>query len=172
MKIRKLIDKKSISIKISKLAKKIYIDFKNQSFIILSILNGSFIFTADLSRALSEYTNNFQVCFIRLKSYDNFNSTGKVLWNDSLPDIKGKNLLIIDDIFDTGLTLKTFCNSVREQQPEIVKTAVLLIKEKSEVDEIAIDYHCFKIPDKFVVGYGLDYNEQYRGLPYIGVLEQ
>ncbi len=172
MKIRKLIDKKSISIKISELAKKIYIDFKNQSFIILSILNGSFIFTADLARALSEFTDNFQVNFVRLKSYENFNSSGKIMWNDSLPNIKGKNVLILDDIFDTGLTLKTFCKAVKEQEPDIVKTAVLLIKDGATANGVTIDYHCFKIPDKFVVGYGLDFNEKYRGLPYIGVLEQ
>jgi len=171
LKIKKLIEDKSISVKIREMAAEINSYFKDSCFTLLSILNGSFIFTSDLARELSKYTLNFDIKFIRLKSYAGKKSTGKIDWIDFENNLKNKNILVVDDIFDSGLTLQELYGKLKKNGNN-VKTAVLLIKETERSVNIEPDFYGFKIPDKFVVGYGLDYNEQYRGLPYIGYIPE
>ena len=169
--VKKLITKKEINDKIQKLSENIFKEFGNEYFIILSVLNGSFVFVSDLSRELSKYTVNFEIHFIRLKSYSGKKSSGMVKWYDDLPDIKGKNLLIVEDILDSGLTLNELYHKIQIQKPLKCKIAVLLEKNIRRVDNIKADFIGFSVDDKFVVGYGLDYNEKYRGLPYIGYID-
>ncbi len=171
MNIKILIDEKEIKKRLKSLAKEIFKEFGNEHFTILALLNGSFIFLADFSRELSKLTTNFDILFLKLKSYSGKESTGKVKFYDTIPDVKDKNILIIDDIFDTGLTLKSLQNLIIKQRPKKNKLMVLLDKNVNRKIDLNIDYVGFNIPDKFVVGYGLDYNEKYRGLPYIGVVE-
>ena len=172
MSVFKLIDEKFIEIKIKEIAESIYKEFQDEQFLILSILNGSFIFTADIAREFSKFSTNFEIYFLRAKSYDNTKSTGNLTLFDKIPSLKGKNVLILDDIYDSGLTLKSIYNEIKNMNPNLLKTAVFLIKEVEREFQLPIDFHCFTIPNKFVVGYGLDYNEKYRGLPYVGYIEE
>lgn len=172
MSVIKLIDEKSIEIKIQEIAKSIYNEFKNEQFVILSVLNGSFIFTADIAREISKFSTDFEVYFIRAKSYENTESTGNLNLYDKIPSIEGKNVLIVDDIYDSGLTLKSIYNEIKNMKPKFLKIAVFLIKGVERKFDLDIDFYCFEIPDKFVVGYGLDYNGKYRGLPFVGYIEE
>ena len=93
--------------------------------------------------------------------------------NDALlPDIAERDVLLVDDIFDTGQTLSALCETVWKKRPNSVRSAVLLWKQGRSTVNFEPDYHCFRIPDVFVVGYGLDYNDEYRHLPYIAVLDE
>ncbi len=172
MKILEFISEYEIGNKVREIANKIKLKNSNSEIIILSILKGSFIFTADLVRELFKINIKPEIHFLNAKSYDGFNSTGKVKINDNLSFVSGKHVIIVEDILDTGLTLKKLYEEVLKNNPESVEICVLLYKQRSRNFNIPIDYIGFKIPDKFVVGYGLDYNEKYRGLPYIGVIEK
>ncbi len=144
----------------------------NKKIIIISVLKGSFIFAADLIRELSKNNINFEIYFLKAKSYFGKASTGKIKIEGNISFIKEKNVLILEDIYDTGLTLKKIYEKIKGNNPKQIEIAVLLWKEKSRKFDLPINYIGFKIPDKFVVGYGLDYNEKFRGLPYIGVIEE
>ncbi|MFQ5974262.1 MAG: hypoxanthine phosphoribosyltransferase [Alphaproteobacteria bacterium] len=142
--------------------------------VVLSLLKGSFIFAADLVRALHDRGVKCRVEFLTVASYGNATeSSGRLRIEGELPDDLGdKAVLLIDDILDTGRTLKWARDAVLEAGASRVLTCVLLDKpERREVD-VAADYVGFTIPDRFVVGYGIDYAQQYRDLPYIGALSE
>ena len=159
--LEELISEKEIKDTLKRLVKQIKDEFKGEEILVVGILKGSFIFLADLVRELDE---NIKVDFLRVASYfDNTNSSGKIEFlKDIEIDIKDKNVLLVDDIIDTGRTLKYLVEILKDRKPKKIKTCVLLDKrERREVDFDA-DFVGFVIPDKFVVGYGLDWGEEGR----------
>jgi hypoxanthine phosphoribosyltransferase len=136
---------------------------------VLAILKGSFIFFADLLRRLPL---RLQIECLSVSSYEGTQSTGSVRIRQDFPDLAGRHILLLDDIFDTGRTLWEVSRAVAERPGVLsVKTCVLLVKKVPHCENMAPDFFGFEIPNEFVVGYGLDYNELYRNLPYIGTLK-
>jgi len=142
--------------KIKELAAQINKDYAGKKPLFIAILNGSFMFASDLFKYI---TIDAEICFIKLASYKGTKSSGQVITAIGLDtDITSRNVIIVEDIIDTGKTLNEFLPQIRNQQPTSLKIAVLLHKPEATVYPITIDYCGFSIPDKFVVGYGLDYN--------------
>ncbi|MBO9636236.1 MAG: hypoxanthine phosphoribosyltransferase [Chitinophagaceae bacterium] len=140
-------------------------DYAGKRPVFIAILNGSFIFAADLFK---ELTVDVEVCFIKLASYKGTRSTGQVITAIGLDtDIFGRDVIIIEDIVDTGKTLSEFLPQLHHQQPSSLKIVALLHKPEATVFPIPIDYLGFAIPNKFVVGYGLDYDGLGRNIPEI-----
>ena len=139
--------------------------------LIVVVLKGSFVFTADLARAIDA---NVQVEFLGVQSYgEGTTSSGVVqITHDLTRSIEDEHVLIVEDIVDTGLTLSHLLDLLRTRKPASLKVASLLHKPARTKVDIEIDYLGFTIEDVFVIGYGLDYAQKYRNLPYIGVLEQ
>ena len=165
-----LIPENQIKKKVKQLAQIISRDFRNKDLLVVGILKGSFIFMADLVR---EIEGKVYIDFIQVSSYHtSMESSGEVIFvKDISTDIKGKNVLIVDDIIDTGRTLEALVEVLSQREPAQLKTCVLLDKkERREVDFDA-DYVGFVIPDKFVIGYGLDWAEEGRTLKDIYALE-
>ncbi|MBK5200269.1 MAG: hypoxanthine phosphoribosyltransferase [Spirochaetaceae bacterium] len=164
---RVLIDADTISRRTDELAREInkaYANIKGP-LILVGVLKGSFIFTADLCRKL---TIPHIVDFIALSSYSGSNSTGNVrLLMDTRENLEGKHVLIIEDILDSGTTLDYLIRNFKSRKTLSVKTIVLLDKPERHTFPVELDYIGFTIPDVWVVGYGLDYNEKHRTLPYI-----
>jgi hypoxanthine phosphoribosyltransferase len=135
---------------------------------LIGVLKGSFIFLADLMRALG---GNVSCDFIAVSSYAGTRSTGQVqILKDLSRSIEGLHVVIVEDIVDTGKTLQYLQDILRARAPKVIETACLLSKPSRREVDVAVEYIGFTIEDRFVVGYGLDYNEQYRNLPYIGVV--
>ncbi|WP_457622390.1 hypoxanthine phosphoribosyltransferase [Persephonella sp.] len=158
-----LIKEKDIKEKVKELAERISRDFEGKDLLVVGILKGSFIFMADLVRELK---GKVYIDFMQVSSYNtSMESSGEVIFvKDLAQDIRGKNVLIVDDIIDTGRTLKALVEALKQREPSVLKTCVLLDKkERREVDFDA-DYVGFVIPDKFVIGYGLDWAEEGRNL--------
>jgi hypoxanthine phosphoribosyltransferase len=140
-------------------------DYSDKRPLFIAILNGSFIFAADLFK---ELTIDAEICFIKLASYKGSKSTGHVITAIGLDmDLYGRNVVILEDIVDTGKTLHEFLPQLRHQQPASLKIVALLHKPEATVFPTQIDYLGFSIPDKFVVGYGLDYDGLGRNIPEI-----
>ncbi len=140
-------------------------DYEGGSPFFIAILNGSFMFAADLFKHL---TVDAQICFIKLVSYEGLRSTGKVVTSIGLDeDLFGKDVVIVEDIVDTGKTLNDFLPNLLHQQPKSLRIASLLHKSAATVHPVKPDYTGFDIPDKFVVGYGLDYDGLGRNLKEI-----
>jgi len=147
---------------VSEIAWKINRDFSGESPLFLSILNGSFMFTADL---LKEIKIDCQVSFVKLSSYDGSASTGKVKELIGLSEnINGRSVIILEDIVDTGTTLECLVKQINQHSPKQVRIATLLLKPEAFSGIIHIDYVGIEIPNDFIVGYGLDYNELGRNL--------
>ena len=161
-----MITEEEIKERIKTLAKEISEEFNGEKITAVCLLKGAFIFTADLVR---EMRTEVEIEFMRIKSYEGTEKGEDKLIYDIEGEIEEKNVLIIDDILDTGGCLKTAVSIIKEKKPAKIKTCVLLEKERDKV--INADFVGFKIPNKFVVGYGLDMNELYRDLPYIAVIE-
>ena len=146
----------AIQEKITELAAQLNKDYAGKRPIFLSILNGSFLFTADLFKQI---TIEAEVSFIKLASYKGTSSTGNVITAIGLDaNIKDRHIIILEDIIDTGKTLHHYLPQLDNMQPASVKIAVLLDKKEALQYAVKIDYACFEIPNKFVVGYGLDYD--------------
>jgi hypoxanthine phosphoribosyltransferase len=142
--------------KISALAIQLNKDYAGKKPIFLSILNGSFLFTADLFKQI---TIEAEVCFIKLASYKGMTSSGNVITAIGLEaNVTGRHIIIVEDIIDTGKTLHHYLPQLASSSPASVKIAVLLNKKEARQYEVKVDYTCFEIPNKFVVGYGLDYD--------------
>ncbi len=134
----------------------------------LCLLNGAIWFAADLLRNLPP---NFELHTIRLSSYEGTESTGKLRWHDALPDCTGKHVLVIDDVLDTGLTLKSVCDALQANGAAKVAAAVAIRKIGCCKVDYTVDFCALPCADFFLVGYGLDFNGKYRNLPYIGYIE-
>ncbi len=151
--------------KVQALAQQISRDYQGKRPLFIAILNGSFMFAADLFKYLEAEA---EICFIKLASYKGTRSSGHVVTAIGLDtDITGRDVIIVEDIIDTGKTLHHFLPQLFNQQPASVKMAVLLHKPEATVFPVNIDYCCYSIPNKFVVGYGLDYDGLGRNLPEI-----
>ncbi len=151
--------------KVKELAAQLDKDYAGKKPLFIAVLNGSFIFASDLFKAL---TIEAEICFIKLASYKGTRSTGHVITSIGLDaDITGRHVVILEDIIDTGKTMHTFLPQIYNQQPASLKVAVLLHKPDATEYEVTIDYCCFSIPNKFVVGYGLDYDGFGRNIPEI-----
>lgn len=164
------LSEKTIQDKVHELASEINKDYEGRRPLFVCILNGSFMFAADLFKNV---TLESEISFIKLASYTGVKSSGKVLTSIGLDnDIRGRDIIIVEDIIDTGKTLHSFLPQLFNQQPASVKIAVLLHKPDAAVYKIDIDYCCFTIPNKFVVGYGLDYDGLGRNLKEIYQLQE
>ena len=150
------LSEKEIQEKITELAHQLNKDYVGKRPIFLSILNGSFLFTADLFKQI---TIEAEVCFIKLASYKGMSSSGNVITAIGLEaNVSGRDIIILEDIIDTGKTLHHYLPQLLSSSPASVKIAVLLNKKEALQFPVQVDYTCFEIPNKFVVGYGLDYD--------------
>ena len=167
--LKVLISEEEIQKRISELAKQICDDYKGQDITFICILKGSIFFAVELAKKMP-CDINFE--FIRVSSYHGENSTGVIKMKVDLQgDIKDKNVIIIEDIVDTGRTLSYLKEYLKSKEPRSLKICSMLDKKERRVCKLDADYVGFNIPDKFVVGYGLDVDEKYRNLPYIGYFE-
>ena len=167
---RVLISESEISGRISELAREIDADYAGQSPVLVGILKGSVFFLSDLMRRL---TVDCRVDFMCVSSYEGERSTGVVrLTLDLRENVQDRDVLLIEDIIDTGLTLGYLRQNLMTRKPRSLEIVSLLDKPEARKVRIEPRYRGFKIPNEFVVGYGLDYNERYRNLPFIGVLKR
>ena len=167
--LKVLISEPELQKRIGEIADQITKDYNGQDVTFICILKGSIFFTVELSKKLP-CDVNFE--FIRVSSYRGENSTGQIeLKVDLQGDIKGKDVIVIEDIVDTGRTLSYLKEYLKTKEPKSIKICALLDKKERRVCELNADYVGFDIPDKFVVGYGLDVDEKYRNLPYVGYFE-
>ncbi|WP_339784834.1 MAG: hypoxanthine phosphoribosyltransferase [Imperialibacter sp.] len=159
------IERNQISDRLNELAGQIDADYAGKSVVMLAVLNGAFIFAGDLIRLLKV---DAEISFVKLKSYKGTASTGEVQTLIGLMhELKDREVLIVEDIIDTGRTMSKLLEMVWEQSPASVKVCTLLVKPDVFKNKYQLDYVGFSIPDKFVVGYGLDYDELGRQLPDI-----
>ena len=166
---RILISEEELQEKVSEMGRKISRDFKDKDPIFVGVLKGCFIFMADLMRYVDI---SCSMDFMAVSSYSGTSSTGAVKINKDLgEDIEGRHLIIVEDLLDSGVTLSYLKQYLMVRKPASITIATLMDKPARRKADIYADYSCFEIPDAFVVGYGLDYNERYRNLPYIGVLK-
>jgi len=164
-----LISEEEIAIRVANLGNAITKDFEGQDLVVICVLKGAFMFCSDLIKKINV---PIKLEFISLSSYgDGTSSSGNVrLEMDISSNIEGKNVLVIEDIVDTGLTIKTLMELLEVRKPKEIKLATLLYKPSKTKHPVKIDYLGFEVEDKFVIGYGLDYAGRYRELPYIGML--
>jgi hypoxanthine phosphoribosyltransferase len=168
--VRSLISAERLAARISELAAQITREYAGRSLVLLCVLKGSFVFAADLARAVALPV---RIEFLGVRSYgDDTKSSGVVqITQDLTRPVDGDDILIVEDIVDTGLTLSYLREQLRSRNPASIKVAALLHKPARMRREVTIDYLGFTIDDVFVVGYGLDYAERYRNLPFLGVLD-
>ncbi|MGL4652202.1 hypoxanthine phosphoribosyltransferase [Cetobacterium sp.] len=165
--IEKMISEEDLQVRVREVAKEIEKDYKGKDLICVGLLKGSIMFMADL---LKNVEMDLAMDFMKVSSYHGgTDSTGVVkILKDVDADLTGKDVLIIEDIIDTGLTLESVKKFLMTKQPNSLKVCSLLDKPSRRKVEMVGEYIGFEIPDEFVVGYGLDYDELYRNLPYIG----
>jgi len=166
-----LITEDEIQERVRALGVRISEQYSGRPLTVLGVLTGSIVLLADLIRATSI---PLRVALIEASSYGGTRTEpGKLTINSGLvPDLKGRDVVVLDDIFDTGNTMVGLYEAVKEFEPASIRSAVLLWKTDRTVVEMEPDYFCFQIPDEFVVGYGLDYNDEFRNLPFIGVPDE
>ena len=166
-----LVSEEQLKAKVAELGAQISRDYAGKNLVLVSILKGSVVFMADLMRAVSIPCN---IDFMVVSSYGGSNTTTSGLVKiikDLDGDLSGKDVLIVEDILDTGVTLSNLVPMLKMRNPNSVKICTILDKPSRRKADIQPDYEDFQVPDEFVVGYGLDYDEKYRNLPYVGVLK-
>ncbi|MEP6681013.1 MAG: hypoxanthine phosphoribosyltransferase [Chloroflexota bacterium] len=158
-----------IAARVAELGTELAADYAGRTPVLVSVLKGSIVFLADLIRAMDVPLN---VDLMEVSSYGSATeSSGQVrILKDLSSSIEGRDVVVVEDIIDTGLTLNYLLRYLAERHPASVRVCCLLDKPARRLAEIEIDYRGFSIPDRFVIGYGLDYDERYRNLPYVGVL--
>lgn len=166
-----LISEKELMNKVEEIAKNIEKDFLGQEVVVVVVLKGASVFASDLIRKMNL---DVKLDFIAASSYGmSTKSSGTVkILKDLDMDIEGKNVIIVEDIIDTGLTLKYLTENFRSRKPNSLKICTLLDKPERRKCHIDVDYVGFQIPDAFIVGYGIDCKEQFRNLPYIGIVAE
>ena len=164
-----LFDEQAIAARVKELGGQVSRDYAGREPVLVSILKGAVVFTADLMR---QVTVPVTIDFICASSYGlSTQSSREILIKKDLDkDIKGKDVLLVDTIIDTGETLAFLIKRLTERDPASLKTVTLLDKRCRRTSSVPVDYRGFEIPDKFVVGYGMDYGEKFRNLPYIAVV--
>jgi hypoxanthine phosphoribosyltransferase len=167
---RVLIDEAVIEKRLDSMAREIERDFPGGTLVVIILLKGALVFAADLLRRVPRV---LEIECLNVASYHGgTESSGKVDFLDRhFPEVKGRHVLLLDDILDTGRTLSAVCQRLMEEGAVAVHSAVLLAKDKERAEHVQADYVGFEIGDEFVVGYGLDYMGKYRNLPYVGVLK-
>ena len=165
-----LLSEEEIAAKVAELGAQISKDYADKNPLIVSVLRGSFVFMADLVRAIDVPCT---VDFMSVSSYGSgTKSSGEVkITKDFDVSIEGRHLIIVEDILDSGNTLNYLQSYLMTRKPASITIAALMDKPSRRVAPVYAKYSCFEVPDEFVVGYGLDYDEQYRNLPFIGVLK-
>jgi hypoxanthine phosphoribosyltransferase len=166
-----MISKEELQKRVAELGAEISKDYKGQSILAISVLKGAVLFMSDLIRVLNIET---KIDFMAVSSYgSSTESTGVVrILKDLDSNIQGENVIIVEDIIDSGLTLKYLKEYLMARNPKSLKICTLLDKPERRVADISADYIGFSIENKFIVGYGLDFNQKYRNLPYISYLEE
>ena len=169
--IKVLIDEETLESKIEELAKRISEDYKDKNPIIICILKGAVYFFTDLTKKLDI---DCELAFMRASSYEGETSTGNIVIKvDIDQDIKDRHIIIVEDIVDTGYTISKLLDYLKEKKTKSIKLCVLLDKkERREVNDLKPDYVGFVIPNRFVIGYGLDYDEKYRTIPNISCITE
>jgi len=163
-----LITEAQLKRRVRELARQIERDFIGRDLVVVSLLNGTVMFLADLIRHLSL---PLRLDFIGVSSYREGAESRELIFTKELRlEVRGRDVLLVDDILDTGRTLRRVLGRLRGSRPRRIKICVLLEKKARRVDKVRADYVGFSIPDLFVVGYGLDFAERYRNLPFVGVL--
>ena len=168
--IRELISAEDVAAKIARMGEQISKDYAGESVYLLCILKGGVFFTTELAKHITVPVN---IDFMSVSSYGGETvSSGIVrIVKDLDTPIEGKNVLIAEDIIETGRTLAYLMEHLKQRKPKSLKLCTLLDKPDRRVSDVKVDYTGFEIPDEFVVGYGLDYDQRYRNLPYVGVIE-
>lgn len=160
-----LINESNLDKRIEELAKEIMRDYKDEDLVFVGVLKGATVFMIELAKKIK---NSVEFEFIQVESYQGTESTGKIkLKQDLIDKIEGRNIIIIEDIVDTGRTLEYLREYIKKHNPKSVKVCTLLSKPSRRIVELNIDYIGFSIPDEFVIGFGMDYDQKYRNLPYI-----
>lgn len=162
--------REEIESRVKEIASELNEKYRDKNPIFVSILKGSFMFMADLMREINIFCN---IDFMAVSSYGSGSSTsGEVrISKDTSQALEGRHVIIVEDILDSGLTLQYLKKHILSKEPASLSVCVLLDKKGRRVTEIDADYVCFSVPDEYIVGYGLDYDQKYRNLPYIGVLK-
>lgn len=166
----KMFTEEQIREKVIELGKQIENDYKGEEILVVGILKGANVFTCDLIRQIDL---DVKIDFMSVSSYGSgTESSGTVrILKDLDTDIKGRNVLIVEDIIDSGRTLSNLVKELQIRKPKSLKLCTLLDKPSRRVVDVDVEYVGFEIEDKFIVGYGIDYAEKYRNLPYIGIVE-
>lgn len=167
-----MLSEETIAARVKELGAAITNDYEGRNVVLVVVLKGSFIFAADLCRAIG--LHNVRIDFLGVRSYGEGTETSGVvqITHDLSRPIAGEDVIIIEDIVDTGLTVAHLMDLFRTRNPHSVKVCSLLHKPARSRVSVKVDYLGFTIEDKFVVGYGLDFGERYRNLPYIGIVER
>jgi len=167
---RPIVTQEEMRARIRELGKQITADYTGKDFVLVGVLKGAYAFYADLARAIRM---RMRVDFIVVTSYGSRAKTsGKVkMVTEVTEDIKGKDVLLVEDIVDSGLTIQYLVKQLSKRKPRSVKVCTLLSKPERRIIDVPLAYIGFNIPDKYVVGYGLDYQQKYRNLPYLAVLD-
>lgn len=167
---RPIVTQEEMRTRIKELGKQIATDYAGKDIVLVGVLKGAYAFYADLARAIRI---PMRVDFLIVTSYaGGSKSSGKVkIVTDLTEDIKGKDVLLVEDIVDSGLTVQYLIKKLAKEKPKSIKVCTLLSKPERRTVEVPLDYVGFKIPNKYVVGYGLDYQQKYRNLPYLAVLD-
>lgn len=171
-KIKVLINEEELNKRIAELSEQISRDYRNEEIVLICILKGAAYFAVDLSKKIKD--NVIILDFMKVNSYgDEKETTGKINFIlDLSTNIENKNVIIVEDIIDSGYTLNYLFDYLKRKNPKDLKICVLLDKEERRKKDIKVDYIGFKIENKFVIGYGMDYEDKYRNLPYIGYIEE
>ncbi len=169
-KVRILLQEQEVALRIQEVARQISEDYAGRSVHLICILKGSVFFTCELAKRI---TVPVTIDFMSVKSYgDDTKSSGVVrLIKDLDEPLEGKDVIVVEDIIDSGRTLSYLMDILGKRNPGTLRLCTLLDKPERRVKPVNVDYTCFNIPDEFVVGYGLDYAQKYRNLPFIGVVE-
>ncbi|MDR2587737.1 MAG: hypoxanthine phosphoribosyltransferase [Coriobacteriales bacterium] len=156
---------------VKRMGAQISADYAGQKVLLITVLKGAFIFMADLARAIK---GDVEIDFMAVSSYGaEAKSSGIVrIIKDLESSVEGRHIIIVEDILDSGLTLKYLSKNIKSRNPLSIEVATLLLKEGKQQTDVKCRYVGFICPDEFVVGYGLDYAERYRNLPYIGILDE
>jgi len=167
---RPIVTQEEMRARIRELGKQITADYSEKDLVLVGVLKGAYAFYADLARAIRV---SLRVDFLMVASYGSRAKTsGKVkMVTELTEDIKGKDVLLVEDIVDSGLTVQYLVKALAKKKPRSIKVCTLLSKPDRRTIDVAIDYVGFNIPNKYVVGYGLDYQQKYRNLPYLAVLD-
>ena len=167
---RVLLSEEELAARISEMGAKITADYAGKEILMIGVLRGAVVFMADLARAIKVPV---AIDFMAVSSYGSGTSSSGVvrILKDLDEDVEGKHVLVVEDIIDSGLTLNYLLDNLKSRKPSSIKLCTLLNKPERRKVEVNIDYNGFTIPDEFVIGYGLDYAEKYRNLPFIGVLK-